>query len=141
MQESLKNRDMVGKIDTWLLDWRQPYGYRLMHWPGYIKSRKGELIGIGRMLSARILNKMSWKPFEDDLNNNMDYSMLQKLNTAGGTIQQIIDPTVVSMAISCSMWENKHNWEREAEHPKATFHPPMPFIEKFDFNQIQNLFP
>jgi len=53
----LKNYDLIGKPDFYLLD----YGRRLRvcHWLGYTdKRRANEPIGIGRILSKRILDKI-----------------------------------------------------------------------------------
>lgn len=108
----LKDYAMVGKPDCYLLDinYRKKI-YRACHWPGYICERKGEPIGIGRLLSADIMDKMNWEPFLDRMDGSLDFVMMRKIEAAGGKIKLLKDDSVKSMAISTDQWPQKHRFE------------------------------
>lgn len=106
----LREYDMIGKPDFYLLD----YGRRLRvcHWSGYTdKRRLNEPIGIGRVLSKRILEKMNWKPMDDKLDSSLDWSMYQKVILYSGRIKMINNDEIKSLSLSTSQWENKHKFE------------------------------
>src|SRR5690606_24137998 len=106
----LKNYDLIGKPDFYLLD----YGRRLRvcHWAGYTdKRRSNEPIGIGRILSKRILDKMGWKPMDDKLDSSLDWSMYQKVLLYSGAVKLINTTDIKSLSLSTSAWENKHKFE------------------------------
>lgn len=104
--------DMVGLPGCYLLDINtNTRTYRACYWPGYVGRREGESIGIGRLISARILNKLNWKPFDDKLNHSLDYSMRDRILSAGGKERLLSTSDIKSMAISCNEWPNKHQFE------------------------------
>lgn len=112
--ERLNDCDLIGLPGCYLMDVRTTGGrnaYRACHWPGYIGLREGESIGIGRVISARILNKITWQPFDPKLDHSLDFSMIKKVHAAGGKIKLVNPPEIKSMAISCDQWPNKHNFE------------------------------
>lgn len=109
--EYLDKFDMIGLPGCYLLDIQSARKtFRAVHWPGYIGPREGESIGIGRIISARILEKMNWQPFEA-LEHSLDYSMVKRVMKAGGKIKLVHTDKIQSMAISCNEWPNKHNFE------------------------------
>lgn len=101
--------DMVGKPDFTMIDVSETM--RSVFWGGYIGDRLGESIGIGRLISARILDKMSWKPFEDNKNNSMDFAMFNKVKQLGGKYALVKDADLVPLSLSTNRWENKHKFE------------------------------
>jgi hypothetical protein len=107
----LKDHDLIGRLDCYLLDFNTISGKRLVYWPGYGQGvRSEEPIGIGRVISARILDKIDWKPFNDDRDNSMDWFMYEAVLNNQGTVK-IMD-NGKSMAISTNLWGNKHQFEQ-----------------------------
>jgi hypothetical protein len=43
------------------------------YWPGYTCARKGEPIGAGKMVSAKLLDRMNWRPFNRKISASLDY--------------------------------------------------------------------
>lgn len=107
----LPEYDMIGKLGCHLLDIHTVKGKRLVEWPGYGKGvRESEPIGIGRVISARILNLIDWEPFENERDNSMDYFMYKRILDKSGKIM-IMPEHVYSIAISTNLWPNKHMFE------------------------------
>ena len=84
------------------------YETKVCFWPGYINNRKGESIGIGRMISARVLKKLQWKPFDDHLFNSLDGSMQKRVIKVAGNIHSTDSLKAKSVSISTDCWVNKH---------------------------------
>jgi hypothetical protein len=82
----------------------------LCYWPGYTGRRQGESIGIGRMISSRLLDKMQWRPFNDLLDSSLDYSMMQRCNQLSGKVHLIDAKNLSSVSISTDIWPNKHRF-------------------------------
>jgi hypothetical protein len=107
----LETSYMVGKLGCHLLD--IGYIYRLCYWPGYRHGsrrfdprRHDEPIGIGRLLSRDFLKKIQYKPFDNHMDNSLDWQMYQKAN---GKVNISTDD-VHSMSISTHQWDNKHKF-------------------------------
>lgn len=109
MIEHANGHDMVGKRDMYLYD--HGPNKRICHWPGYTGVRAAETIGIGRLLSARVMEKMNYAPFAPWIHNSMDSSMQGRVETVGGKIKVVEDDNIKSLSISCSVWVNKHSFE------------------------------
>lgn len=112
---------------------------RLVRWHGYEDvDRKGEPIGIGRILSKRILDKIGWKPFDDGLNNSLDFSMWDKVLKSGGKIKILEDDNLKLLSISTNLWQNKHNFEQHWSNiiPSEKIHSKDFFV---DFKEIFEL--
>jgi len=106
----LSEYDMIGKPDFYLLDYGNTI--RCCHWAGYTDTRRAnEPIGIGRILSARILDKMSWCPMQDKLDSSLDWSMFQKVLSMNGKVKMITNDEIKSLSLSTNKWENKHKFE------------------------------
>lgn len=104
--------DLVGLPGCYLLDINTFMGkYRAVFWPGYHDRRRGESIGIGRLITARVLKKLNWMPFNHQLDSSLDHSMCQRVAQIGGKEKLVITDKIQSMAISCNKWPNKHNFE------------------------------
>lgn len=125
----LDEYDMVGKAGCYFLDIKGPVyqsytsipkpcpvDYRLAYWPGYKfgkhrndDRRDRESIGIGRLLSAKGLDKVDWQPFHNHLNNSLDYNMFKRIRSN----KIIYDANIKALSISTDLWNNKH---RFADH-------------------------
>lgn len=104
--EYLSEFDLIGMLGCHFADIADTV--RVVHWEGYKdKTRLGEPIGIGRILSAQLLTRINWTPFEDHLVNSMDWSMWQK--TKHSKIK-LLDNTFKTMSISTNKWVNKHKF-------------------------------
>lgn len=107
----LPDYDLIGRLDCYLLDIHTLSGKRLVHWPGYGQGvRSEEPIGIGRVISARVLDKINWRPFDDTRDNSMDWFMYDAVLKHSGKIK-IMEEDVCSMAISTNLWPQKHQFE------------------------------
>lgn len=103
--------DLVGKPDFNLLDIGDKY--RFCQWKGYQeKARKEEPIGIGRVISARILDLMQWNPIRPDLNSSIDYSMYKNVLDKGGKVKLLKTDVIHSLSISTNRWTNMHKFEQ-----------------------------
>lgn len=102
--------DMIGKPDCYFLDIGEKE-MRAVHWPGYTRQdRYGESIGIGRLLSRRILDSIDWQPFDATKDNSMDSCMQQKVLAAGGKVHLLASSLIKSLSISTYAWPNKHQF-------------------------------
>jgi cellulose synthase/poly-beta-1,6-N-acetylglucosamine synthase-like glycosyltransferase len=107
----LDTYDLIGKKDFYLMDFGNTI--RCCHWLGYDRQsrRHNESIGIGRIISKRILNKIDWKPFVETKNNSMDFTMYQNVLSKGGKHLLIHDDELISLSTSTNLWNNKHVFE------------------------------
>lgn len=103
--------DLIGLPGCYFVDISKAHGLRACHWPGYIGEREGESIGIGRIISAKMLEKLDWKPFEDHLKHSLDYSMINRVTKKGGNIRLLKYDGVKSLSVSTDQWRNKHQFE------------------------------
>jgi glycosyltransferase involved in cell wall biosynthesis len=79
-------------------------------WLGYGADRESEPIGIGRILSGAILDKIGWQPFEPNRQSSMDYYMFESLKKVRGFYLQEVDEMVKTLSISTDLWGNKHTF-------------------------------
>lgn len=108
----LKDFDMVGKLGCHFMDINTQSGKRLVFWPGYkVGVRSKETIGIGRLISARILDKMNWEPFDVNKNYSMDGQMQAQVLRHEGKIK-IMEDDVQAISISTNLWTNLHQFEQ-----------------------------
>lgn len=88
---------------------------RLVWWPGYAESRRSrdrddETIGIGRMLSRELMNRLKWEPFEARLDSSLDSSMKKRAAAVG--FKDVMIPGLKALSISTDQWPNKHQFEQ-----------------------------
>jgi len=105
----LKKYDAVGKLDMYLFDLGEQEN-RLCYWPGYIGVRSGDTIGIGRVLTKQLVEKMNGRPFRDDLDNCLDWSMTEQIKHLKGKLHTIEGDEIKSLSLSCYLWNNKHHF-------------------------------
>lgn len=112
LSSHLTHFDLIGLPGCYLMDINTTkHVFRSVYWPGYIGPREGESIGIGRIISASVLNRINWEPFDSKLDHSLDFSMQKRVLQAGGKLKLVRTDEVKSMAISCNQWPNKHNFE------------------------------
>ena len=101
----LQHADMAGKTDMHLVDVGKPLEYgqandiRACYWPGYTDNeRKGETIGLGRMIGRDMMRKMKYKPFNEHQNASLDYAMYNHILSHSGKIVSITDDSMRSVS-------------------------------------------
>lgn len=103
--------DMIGKPDFCLLDIGD--SLRFCHWKGYTNiERRNEPIGIGRLLSKKILEEMDWRPMAEQLNSSLDFSMYNRVLQMDGKCVNLKSQDIISLSISTNKWPNKHQFEQ-----------------------------
>jgi glycosyltransferase involved in cell wall biosynthesis len=134
----LQSADIIGTAGCHFLHVNSEL--KLCHWPGYDNHRKGESIGIGRLISARVLDKLNWEPFDDIMDSSLDHSMVTRVKKAGGKEMLVDDKSIQSVSISTDLWPNKHrfldHWNnllpsRRIKFPENWTSNYFPEVEKF----------
>ena len=70
--------DVVGITDCYFYD---TVSSRSVYWKGYTNFRKGETIGMARMLSMKVFNRLRGKLWPSNINSGLDYNMMKKLKS------------------------------------------------------------
>lgn len=116
---------------------------RLCHWAGYKgyrKDRADETIGVGRMLSRRLLQAIDWQPFDPYLDNSLDRSMKDKAAKFGFTDVMVHDDRLKALSMSTDLWLNKHKfWMHWSDLPNGS--QMIPSTKIFDETWIERNFP
>ena len=73
-----KGIDLIGLIDCYFLDARDS---TLKYWKGYTNHRIGESIGMARMMSKDLLERMNWNVWSKGLKKGLDSSMMRNLRS------------------------------------------------------------
>ena len=73
-------------------------------------SRNGEPIGIGRVIHKSILQKLSWRPFDDTKTQGMDYCMYKRIEALNGKVEIINDDSLISISLSGDFHKTKHKF-------------------------------
>jgi len=111
LKENIEDFDLLGQLGCHFVDVSETI--RLVNWQGYGKGqRENEPIGIGRCLSKSFLNTINYKPFEDNINAGLDWSMWKKAIFNGvkiGILEQ--DSKIELLSISTNRWQNKHKFD------------------------------
>lgn len=121
--------DLVGLPNCYFADIGSEI--RAVHWPGYDNYRKGESIGIGRMISARVLSKINYAPFDPKLDSSLDYSMIGNVNKHG-CCKTITADDICSLSISTNKWTNLHKFDQHwfGMLKSEKIKEPIPFLMK-----------
>ena len=104
--EILNGAGYVGKSGFDMVDItnKQP---RYCKWYGYISDRKKETIGIGRLVSRKLLEAINYKPFPENKNKSMDYEMYLHCIKNKMSIK-ILENNSIFLSVSCDLWKNMH---------------------------------
>lgn len=106
----VEQHGITGTPGCWFADIPKRGKIRIVYWPGYVGERSNESIGIGRMLSKKLLDLIDWQPFDSTKDSSMDASMKQKC-AAVGYHDFFVREDVKAMSISTDMWDNMHKFE------------------------------
>lgn len=137
-EQYIDQYEMIGKLGCHFAD-KRDNKIRLVEWKGYGTGvRANESIGIGRLLSSRILDKFGWMPFNSRLDNSMDWSMQQNVIQHKGRIKILPSDQGSLLSISCDKWHNKHIFDDHwLNRLPSTRMNPFPFLDQF--NEISEL--
>lgn len=142
MSEFLGEYDMIGVPGYNMLDVHcasNANHYRFCRWEGYAKMngkqykmRDKEPIGIGRVLSRSIMDKIHWRPFDETKDNSMDWFMYNKVLSSGGKVKLVEGDNIHTLSISTSKWPNKHvfNDYWAGKHPAVKMDDWREFVDK-----------
>lgn len=143
MMSHVDKHGFAGMAGCYLVDVGEQL--RLCYWPGYKGyrvERADETIGIGRMLSRRLLDALAWHPFESNLPSSLDRSMKDRSMSFGFNDFMVEDPSLKALSISTPHWPNKHVFEMHyGNHPHnipSEILEPEPFIS-INFPEINSL--
>lgn len=78
IQHAKKGIDFIGVTDFYFWDYVTK---KASYWGGYVDGRKGHTAGAGRMISANLMGKWGWMPFENKHSRILDDSIQQKLKS------------------------------------------------------------
>lgn len=78
-------------------------------WKGYDPLVRNETIGIGRVLSKSLLDRIDWHPFNGSLDNSLDRSMTDRVAKVNGKEATGFGGGAL-LSISTNLWENKHKF-------------------------------
>ena len=106
----------------------------LGYWKGYTGERRGEPIGIGRVLSKKFLDRIDWRPFDDELVKNLDYSMTQKAEKFKG-----VRVESKCLSISTTLWPNRHDFWYDMKNQGSKLLNDHSLLEEY-FPETYNLF-
>lgn len=145
MKPHLDMHGFVGTAGCYMADIAEII--RLVHWPGYAScrpERADECIGIGRMLSRRLLDAIGWQPFSPILKRSLDRSMKDNAARKKFTDFMVNDVRLKSMSISTNRWENMHKFEQHWDETDPRYAPstkmnPEPFLSTY-FPEIYKIF-
>lgn len=70
-----RHEDYIGLLDIYFHDFQ-----KTKYCPGFVHDRKGEPHGAGRRLSRKVLDRLNWQLWDNDLNSGLDASMSQRLH-------------------------------------------------------------
>lgn len=145
----LNEFDMMGMLGCHFADIRymnEKSIVRLVNWKGYQSyERKNEPIGIGRVLSGKLLDKMGWMPFNNNSHSGLDWSMWCKANVLRSDIGIFTDYNLKLLSLSTSLWENKHifdqHWSGVLPSERIIGQSQNEWLEEFNphFNKLKQL--
>lgn len=145
MQPYVEQYGFAGTAGCYLADVAETI--RLVHWPGYAlcrPERADECIGIGRMLSRRLLDAIGWQPFKPTLKRSLDRSMKDNAARKGYHDFMVTDERLKSLSISTNMWGNMHQFDQHWNEENPRYAPsiklnPEPFLTEH-FPEIYHIF-
>ena len=101
----LDDYDMVGSEAMYVYQIREKDRV-LIHWGGYHTSRKGDMLGAGRLISRRILDKADWQVYDTSLNSALDRSMTRKLRVHGAKTLTLPQGEEMILKVGSWKWKN-----------------------------------
>jgi hypothetical protein len=77
--------DVAGLIDCYFY---HTGSKEAMHWVGYTNFRRGETIGMARMISKKVFNRLHWKLWPSNIDSGLDFNMMKRLKKVSGIVQK-----------------------------------------------------
>jgi len=87
-------------------------GMETGYWSGYTNFRKGEPIGIGRVLNRDFLKRIGYKPFDDYAQRGMDFNMINLSKD-----YKVVDEDIQCLSVSTNLWDNLHDFIGDKINP------------------------
>lgn len=115
----LDGYDVIGSEEMYVYHIREKDRI-LLHWGGYHTSRRGDILGAGRMISRRILDKVDWQIYDTSLNGGLDKSMTKILKGAGAKFYAM--PPMIGekiLKISSYKWANINHFTDIWKNPRS----------------------
>jgi hypothetical protein len=114
----LDQYDVVGSEAMYALHFREKDKI-MIHWGGYHTSRKGDMLGAGRLLSRSILNRANWQIYDTSLNIGLDKSMTKILKGYDARFLTLPQGDEMILKISSYKWENLNSFNALWNSPRA----------------------
>lgn len=131
--------DMAGLLDLYMYDLAKR---DLIYWPGYQGVRAGETVGPGRMVSRRLMEAMGWQPFAEELDQNLDRSMFEKLQPLDFERVALRCKGIDGMLVDVKTRVNINPMPHIRKHAKgcrAVGYPDKLFTKHFGADMVDNL--
>ena len=77
--------DVAGIVDCYFYHTESK---EAMYWRGYTNFRQGETIGMARMISKKVFNRLHGKLWPSNMDSGLDYNMMKRLKKIRGLIWQ-----------------------------------------------------
>lgn len=102
----LDDYDMVGSEAMYVYQIRQN-DQVMIHWNGYhTNSRKGDMLGAGRLISRRMLDKVDWQIYNTNLNSGLDRSIDRRLRRRGAKTLTLPAGDEYILKVGSYKWKN-----------------------------------
>lgn len=102
----LDDYDMVGSEAMYVYQIRQN-DQIMIHWNGYhTNSRKGDMLGAGRLISRRMLDKVDWQIYDTNLNSGLDRSIDRRLRRQGAKTLTLPAGEEYILKVGSYKWKN-----------------------------------
>jgi glycosyltransferase involved in cell wall biosynthesis len=134
--EMEKGTDLIGLLDCYFLDSRID---EFTHWIGYRNSRRGESIGMARMLSKGLLDKIGWEVWMQPANRGLDSIMMRKLNSIKYSKKMFNCKEENIMALDVKTAINVSNINTYRDLKVEPYNNLSKFVSKSEFYNILNL--
>jgi hypothetical protein len=115
----LDDYDIVGSEAMYVYQIRQN-DQVMIHWSGYhTKSRKGDMLGAGRLISRRILDKADWQIFDTSLNSALDRSTDRILSQYDARFLTLPQGDEMILKIGSYKWKNINHFTDIWNNPRS----------------------
>lgn len=102
----LGDYDMVGSEAMYVYQIRQN-DQIMIHWNGYHNNaRKGDMLGAGRLISRRMLDKVDWQIYNTNLDCGLDRSMSKILQRHGAKTLTLHQGNEMILKVGSYKWKN-----------------------------------
>ena len=101
----LDDYDMVGSEAMYVYQIREKDRV-LIHWGGYHTSRKGDMLGAGRLVSRRILDRADWQIYNVNQEQGLDRSMTNILRRHGAKTLTLPQGDEMILKVGSWKWKN-----------------------------------